>query len=251
MTGADPLLKVDAIDVSYGRRQVLYGLSAHVDRGEFVALLGLNGAGKSTLLKAIQGLLRPTSGTIAFDGTDITAVPPHALASMGLGHVPGGRGLLPGLTVMENLRAASYPFRRTMGRGWKQKADEVLEMFPSLEERRDTPTGNLSGGEQQMVAIARALMTSPKLLMVDEMSLGLAPLIVQRILETVREINRQGVATMIVEQNATLALSVADRAYFLEKGEARFEGPAAELAGRQDLLRSVFLAGAAAGFGKT
>jgi len=240
----DPLLEVDDVDVFYGRVHTLYGVSFEVRTNEIVALLGVNGAGKSTLLKAISGVNRPASGRIRFAGERIDTLPSHEIVRRGVVQVPGGRGGFPGLTVWENLRLAAAAGRADKGRGAAADLERVFELFPWLGERRPQLAGTLSGGQQQQLLLARAFLAQPRLIMIDELSLGLAPIVVEQLLEIVADLNRGGVTIVIVEQNVDLALSFADRAYFLEKGEVRFEGRAAELRERTDLLRSVFLAGA-------
>jgi branched-chain amino acid transport system ATP-binding protein len=238
-----PLLSSQGIDVHYGRVQVLYDVTIDVAPGEFVTLLGTNGAGKSTWLKAVSNLVGVSNGSVSFDGHDITGLPPDEIVGLGLGHVPGGRGTLPDLTVDENLRLGGHVLRRRKSERNAHIA-EVVELFPWMASRRDQLAGTLSGGEQQMLAIARALVNKPKLLMVDELSLGLAPVIVEGILKQLKMLHETGLTILIVEQNATLALEVADRALFLEKGRVRFAGRSQDLLGRDDLLRSVFLGGA-------
>jgi branched-chain amino acid transport system ATP-binding protein len=236
-----PLLAVRDLAVSYGHVPVLHGIDLAVGAGEILALLGVNGAGKSTLLRTISGVLRPRRGEVVFAGRRIDRLPAHEIVRRGLVHVPGGRGAFPGLTVAENLRlAASLAGRRDV----RAAVEEVARRFPWVADRAGQPAGTLSGGEQQQLLLARALLARPRLLMIDELSLGLAPIVVERLLEIVGELNREGVTVIIVEQNVDLALSFAHRAVFLERGEVRFEGPAAALRDRPDLLRSVFLAGA-------
>ena len=241
----DPILVCDRVDVSYGPVQVLFGLDLTIERGEIVALLGTNGAGKSTLLKAVSGLVKPKAGTITFDGHDITGMPAHRTAERGLVQMPGGKGVFPQLTVRENLRLACWQFRddreRTDG-----KVDEVLALFPRLKERFRTLAGDMSGGEQQMLTLGMALVNDPQLLMIDELSLGLAPTIVGDLIEVVHGIHERGVTVIVVEQSINVALSLAQRAVFMEKGEFRFTGPTADLLERPDILRSVFIAGASA-----
>ena len=234
------LLDVTGLEVAYGRSLVLDDLSFTVARGEIVALLGTNGAGKSTLLKAISGILPVRAGTVTFDGADITGARPNRIVAAGLVQMPGGRATFPGLTVAENLRIGGITVRRSERDG---RVADVLEQFPVLAERREQLAGTMSGGQQQILALARALMSRPKLLMIDELSLGLAPTIVHQLLGTIAELREQGTSLVIVEQQVDLALDLADRAYFLERGQVRFEGPAGELRGRTDLLRAVFLAG--------
>jgi len=239
----DLLLDIRSLRASYGAVEVLRGIDFTVARGEIVALLGTNGAGKSTILRCISGLLKPDSGQILFDGEDISGITTEATVSLGITQVPGGRGLLPNLTVEENLRMGAYPIRRNRA-AVKAGFDKVYETFPRLAERRRQLAGLMSGGEAQMLAIGRALMLQPKLMMIDELSLGLAPLIVQQLVKIVRDINESGVSMILVEQSANLALSITDHAYFIEKGQIRFDGSSKELLERDDLLRSVFLAAA-------
>ena len=246
-TQAEMLLEVEGLDVFYDKVQVLYGVDFHVRRGERIALLGTNGAGKSTILKAASGLVTPAAGTIRWKGEDITNRPAERLVRLGLGQVPGGRGLFPTLTVGENLRMGGYIYPD------ESRVDaevaRVVEYFQWIAERSDQQAGTLSGGEQQQLATARALMTRPELLMIDELSLGLAPLVIERLMDTVQRLcDEEGLTVVIVEQQASFALGYTDRAYFMEKGEVRYEGPSAGLTERGDLLRSVFLAGASAGF---
>ena len=236
------LLEVDRLAVAYGRSLVLDDLSFTVEPGEIVALLGTNGAGKSTLLKAISGILPARAGSIRFAGTDITGARPNRIVAAGLVQMPGGRATFPGLTVAENLRIGGI----TVPRGQRtERVRDALDQFPVLAERRDQLAGTLSGGQQQILALARALMSRPRLLMIDELSLGLAPTIVQQLLATIARLREEGMSLVIVEQQVDLALDLADRAYFLERGQVRFEGPAADLRGRTDLLRAVFLTGSA------
>jgi ABC-type branched-subunit amino acid transport system ATPase component len=219
---------------------VLYDVDMFVRRGERVALLGTNGAGKSTILKAASALIAPAGGTISWKGKDVTETTAEALVRNGLGHVPGGRGLFPGLSVAENLRMGGYIFKDQAK--VREEIDRVIEYFPWIRDRLDQPAATLSGGEQQMLATARALMSRPELLMIDELSLGLAPIIIERLMETVQRLYDEGLTILLVEQQATFALGYTDRAYFLEKGQVRYDGPSAGLLERPDLLRSVFLA---------
>jgi ABC-type branched-subunit amino acid transport system ATPase component len=235
------LLEIKDLRASYGAVEVLRSIDFTVAKGEIVALLGTNGAGKSTILRCISGLLKPDSGQIYLEGADIAGVTTEETVRLGITQIPGGRGLLPNLTVDENLRMGAYPVRRDRA-AVKAGFDRVYETFPRLAERRKQLAGYLSGGEGQMLAIGRALMLRPKLLLIDELSLGLAPLIVQQLVEVVHEINETGVSMILVEQSANLALSVTDHAYFIEKGVIRFDGSSRELLERDDLLRSVFLA---------
>jgi ABC-type branched-subunit amino acid transport system ATPase component len=239
----DPLLACSGIDMAYGPVQILFGVDFAVAEGEIVALLGTNGAGKSTLLKGICGLVRPKRGKVVFEGKDITSLAADATTHRGISLMPGGKGVFPTLTVAENLRLAGWMIRGDRARLEEAKS-EIYTLFPVLGERQSQMAGNLSGGEQQMLALGGALMNRPKLLMIDELSLGLAPTIVGQLLEVVREIHRRGTTIVIVEQSVNVALTLAQRAVFMEKGEVRFEGPAAELLDRPDILRSVFIAGA-------
>ena len=241
---AGPLLSCKGIDMAYGPVQILFEVDFEVYPGEIVALLGTNGAGKSTLLKGICGLVRPKAGKVLFKGEDITKVPADATAKRGISLMPGGKGVFPTLTVDENLRMAAWLIRDDPDRIEMSKSD-VLDLFPVLAERHNQMAGNLSGGEQQMLALGSALMTRPELLMIDELSLGLAPTIVGQLLEVVQEIHDRGTTIVIVEQSVNVALNLSKRAVFMEKGEVRFEGPASDLLERPDILRSVFIAGAA------
>jgi branched-chain amino acid transport system ATP-binding protein len=232
--------------MAYGPVQILFEVDFDVAPGEIVALLGTNGAGKSTLLKGICGLVRPKRGTVTFGGEDITSLPADVTTRRGISLMPGGKGVFPTLTVAENLRLAAWLIRKDPERVEAAKA-EVEDLFPILRERADQMAGNLSGGEQQMLALGGALMTRPELLMIDELSLGLAPTVVGQLLEVVREIHNRGTTLVIVEQSVNVALNLAERAVFMEKGQVRFTGPTAHLLERPDILRSVFIAGAAAG----
>ncbi len=242
MTG-EILLDCRGVDVAYGQVQVLFGVDLQVHDGEMVALLGTNGAGKSTLLKAISGILPPRAGTITFAGQDLIGASPQEVAAAGVVQVPGGKGVFPTLTVGENLRAASWLYRKE-AEFLEAGLDRVLDLFPILRRRFRQPAGNLSGGEQQMLTLAQAFLARPRLLCIDELSLGLAPTIVTQLLETVEAIHGQGVSVVLVEQSVNVALSLCQRAVFLEKGEVRFEGATADLLDRPDVLRSVFLKGA-------
>jgi branched-chain amino acid transport system ATP-binding protein len=241
--GSAPLLRCEGIDMAYGPVQILFGVDFEVQRGEIVALLGTNGAGKSTLLKGICGLVRPKAGTVVFDGQDVTGRSADETTNLGVSLMPGGKGVFPTLTVAENLRLAGWLIRKDQARVEAAKA-EVEELFPILRSRSGQMAGNLSGGEQQMLALGGALMTRPELLMIDELSLGLAPTIVGQLLEVVREIHARGTTIVIVEQSVNVALNLAERAVFMEKGEVRFTGPTSDLLDRPDILRSVFIAGA-------
>ena len=238
--GKVKLLLARDIDVHYDNVQVLFGVNLEVDEGEIVALLGTNGAGKSTLLKAMSGLVQPSAGAVVFDGRDMTHTPPNEVAARGVAQVPGGQGVFTQLSVADNLRLAAWQQRRDPAEV-RAATKRVLEIFPMLTARLHEPAGNLSGGQQQMLTLGMAFMAKPRLLMIDELSLGLAPAVVGQLLDMVRELREQGVTIILVEQSVNVALTVADRAYFMEKGEIRFEGPTTDLLGRPDLLRSVFL----------
>ncbi len=234
----EPLLVVEAIDVFYDDVQVLYGLSLEVRRGEIVTLLGSNGAGKTTTLRAIMGLRPPRAGTIRFRGQSLAALPAAGRAELGLALVPEGRELWPQLTVLENLELGAYT-RRARDRVRANLA-RMFEMFPRLDERRRQLAGSLSGGEQQMCAIARALMCEPSLLMVDELSLGLAPVVVDQLMRAIGELHRGGMTILLVEQNLQKALAVAERGVIIETGRLRLAGTSAELAGNPE-IRAAYL----------
>jgi len=234
------MLSVRDLVVSYGAVRALHGISIEVARGEVVTLIGSNGAGKSTTLRAVSGLVRPVSGTIEFEGRPIHRVPPHEIVRLGLSHCPEGRGIFANMSVDENLELGA--FTRSDSAGIKADRERALGLFPRLRERLQQNAGTLSGGEQQMLAIARALLTRPKLLMLDEPSLGLAPQIVKVIFEIIRDINASGTTILLIEQNAHMALKVAHRAYVLETGKIAASGPAAELAA-SDEIRKAYLGG--------
>ena len=238
-----PILETLDLRVSYGKLNVLAGVSVRVDPGEAVGLLGTNGAGKSTLLKAACGMLPIESGRVLVDGDDVTGASPRVILDKGLVQVPGGRATFPSLTVEESLRVAAWTFRHDKGRV-STAYDRVYETFPILGERRSQLAGTLSGGQQQMLALARGLVHDPRLLIIDELSLGLAPIVTAELVEIVQSVQAGGVAVLLVDQRLATAIEMTDRAYFLERGRVRFDGPTAELAERGDLVRSVFLAGA-------
>ena len=221
------VLVVDDVHVYYGAIHALKGVSLRVGAGEIVTLIGANGAGKSTMLRAINGLNRPRKGTIRFEGKDITTDSPHSIVKNGIAQSPEGRRLFPRMSVTENLEMGA--FQRDDRENFKGDMDRVFELFPRLYERRAQKAGTMSGGEQQMCAIGRALMARPKLLLLDEPSMGLAPIFVEKIFEIVIEINEQGTPVLLVEQNALMALDVARRGYVLQTGQIALEGPAAEL----------------------
>ena len=242
------LLEIRNLDFHYGPVQVLFGVDLDVPEGEIFALLGTNGAGKSTLLRAITGLTPPTRGSIRFDGIETTFLETEQLLELGIAQMPGGKATFPGLTVLENLRVGAYTFRADTDRVAKE-IEQVFEWFPRLRERQDQLAGTLSGGEQQMLALGKSFLTRPRLLCIDELSLGLAPGVVAGLLEIVREMHRQGTTIVIVEQSLNVALTLATTAVFMEKGQVRFTGPAKDLLERPDLARSVFLEGADLGAG--
>ncbi len=221
------MLEVQRLQVFYGDVQALWDVSFSVQAGEIVTLVGSNGAGKTTTLKTISGLLRPAAGQVRLEGQDIAALPPHDIVTRGIAQIPEGRRLWPQMTVLENLELGAY------SAGARRRKDETLEwaftLFPQLRERQAQRAGTLSGGEQQMVAIARGLMSRPRLLMLDEPSLGLAPLLVEEVFRIVREINGQGVTVLLVEQNLRQALEVAHRAYVLETGRVTLSGPSRDV----------------------
>jgi ABC-type branched-subunit amino acid transport system ATPase component len=234
------LLVVQDLTFSYGRLQVLFGISLHVRAGEALALLGTNGAGKSTLLRACSGLEAPTSGTVHLDGEDVTGQSAERLVEAGIVLVSGGRGVFSDMTVDENLDIQATTIRKRPG--WvDQRKALVYDTFPRLAERRRQLAGSMSGGEQQQLAVAKALVLEPKLLCIDELSLGLAPVIVAELIEIVREIHASGVSIVLVEQSLNIAAQLCARSVFLEKGEVRFEGPTSELLERDDIARAVFL----------
>src|SRR5260221_6023433 len=218
-----PLLEVRGVDFSYGPLQVLFGVNLDVARGEILALLGTNGAGKSTLLRAISGLGRVDRGTIRLDGEDITHSEPGQRVRRGVIQMPGGKAVFPDLTVAENLQAAAYTFIWDRPKVAERIA-RALEVFPLLGQRMGQPAASLSGGEQQMLGLASTLMLDPTILLIDELSLGLAPIVVEQLLEVVTDLRSTGLTIVIVEQSVNVALSVADRAVFMVKGEVRFEG---------------------------
>ncbi|MCW2784101.1 MAG: transporter ATP-binding protein [Marmoricola sp.] len=230
------LLEVDDIEVRYGAIRAIKGISFHVDEGEVVALLGANGAGKTTTQKTVSGMMRPSLGEIRYDGQRIDGLPAHELIHLGICHVPEGRRVFPMMTVRENLEMGAFRFKRPD----PQILARVFELFPRLQERIGQHAGTLSGGEQQMLAIGRALMGKPRLLLLDEPSMGLAPLIVRQIFSIVKQINSEGVTVLIVEQNAAQALALADRGYVLETGELVLSGTGQELLS-DDRVRAAYL----------
>ncbi|MCW2666194.1 MAG: transporter related, partial [Frankiales bacterium] len=242
-----PLLSCRGVDVAYDKVQVLFGVDLDVEEGEIVALLGTNGAGKSTLLKAVSGVVAPAAGTVHFAGRDITKDDAVSSARQGIVQVPGGKAVFPTLTVAEHFNVGAWLFADEDPKDVQQRTEEVLDMFPRLRERWDQMAGNMSGGEQQQLALGMAFVAKPKLLIIDELSLGLAPSIVGQLLEIVRKIHATGCTIILVEQSINVALTIATKCYFMEKGEVRFSGPTQELLERDDILRSVFLQGASKG----
>jgi branched-chain amino acid transport system ATP-binding protein len=229
------MLAVADLHVYYGEIHALKGASLSVGAGEIVALLGPNGAGKTTTLKTISGLLAPRSGAVTLEGQSLAGVPPHAIVRRGLAHVPEGRKIFNRLTVADNLEMGAYVRRDGEVR---QDMERVFALFPRLQERRGQVAGTLSGGEQQMLAIGRALMARPRVLLLDEPSMGLAPVLVEQIFETIRDINRQGTPILLVEQNAAMALTIAQRGYVLETGRVVLAGSAPELAENEEVRRA-------------
>ncbi len=240
---SDTVLEVRGLDASYGPVQILFGLDLEIHRGEIVALLGTNGAGKSTLFRCVTGLLPPTAGSVTFDGVELVGMAPNEVAERGIVMMPGGKSVFPTLTVRDNLRLASW-LQRGDADAVAAAEQRVLELFPRLGERLDQMAGNLSGGEQQMLAVSQALIPDPQILLIDELSLGLAPTIVGQLIDVVRQVHEQGLTIVVVEQSINVALNLAERAVFMEKGEFRFSGSTVELLDRPDILRSVFIAGA-------
>ncbi len=234
--GATPILEIDDIHTYYGSIHALKGISLDVREGEIVTLIGANGAGKTTTLRSINGLNRPRRGSIRFQGRDITSVPAHEIVKRGIAQSPEGRRLFPRMSVTENLEMGA--FQRRDRSGLQEDMDRVFTLFPRLHERRTQKAGTLSGGEQQMVAMGRALMARPKLLMLDEPSMGLAPIFVEKIFEIVVEINKQGTPILLVEQNALMALDVANRGYVLETGKVALADDAKKLAQNEDVKRT-------------
>jgi branched-chain amino acid transport system ATP-binding protein len=226
-TSTTPLLEVKDLQVHYGAIEALRGISLQVAAGQVVALIGANGAGKTTTLRAVSKMLRPTRGAVRFRGEDVTRLPSHALVARGMAHAPEGRGIFLNLSVRENLDLGAY--LRTDKAGIAEDVDRSYKLFPILAERRNQVAGTLSGGEQQMLAVARALMSRPKLMLLDEPSLGLAPQVVERIFGVLREVNAAGVALLLVEQNAHKALQLAHQAYVLETGNVVMQGTGKEL----------------------
>jgi len=236
----DLILEADGIDFCYGRLQVLFGTSLRLRRGEALALLGTNGAGKSTLLRVIAGMATPVGGRVCIDGEDVTGVAAERLVGRGLVLVRGGQGVFRDMTVSENLDVQGLTLRGDRQEAARRR-DRVMATFPALAQRLSFKAGLLSGGEQQQLVLAKAVMLEPKVLCIDELSLGLAPIVVQELLSIVRAIHQQGTSIVLVEQSLNIACEVCERAVFLEKGQVRFEGPTRQLLARDDIARAVFL----------
>ncbi|MBM3621876.1 MAG: ABC transporter ATP-binding protein [Alphaproteobacteria bacterium] len=232
------MLQLRSVDAGYGAFQALFGIDLDVNAGEAVGVIGPNGAGKTTLMRVISGLIRPTKGTISMEGADVVATPAHRIIEMGIAHVPENRRLFPRLSVEDNLRMGAFiPSARAK---FAQRLEFVFELFPRMKERRTQLAGTMSGGEQQMCAIGRALMSDPKLLLLDEPSAGLAPVVVQQVFELVRRIRASGLTVLIVEQNVQQVLKVVDRAYLLEAGSIRASGTSAEMLA-SDTIKEAYL----------
>ncbi|MGE5704205.1 MAG: ABC transporter ATP-binding protein [Clostridia bacterium] len=230
------MLKVNDLHVSYGKVQALKGVSVEVGKGEVVTLIGANGAGKSSLLMAISGMLRPSKGSITFEGEDITKLGPDTILRKGIAHVPEGRRIFANMTVMENLRIGAY--QRKEDAQLKADYDEVFSLFPILKERSFQMAGTLSGGEQQMLAISRALLSKPKLIILDEPSLGLAPVIVDVVFDVIEKVSKSGITILLVEQNAHLALESSERAYVMETGEIKLAGKSSDILQDEQVIKA-------------
>ena len=230
------MLELKAVDAGYGSFQALFGIDLEVRAGEAVGVIGPNGAGKTTLMRVISGLIRPSKGSIAMQGADVLKTPPHRIVSLGIAHVPENRRLFPRLTVDDNLKMGAFMKRDQ----YAERLEFVFDLFPRMKERRGQMAGTMSGGEQQMCAIGRALMSNPKLLLLDEPSAGLAPVVVQQVFELVKRIRSSGLTVLIVEQNVQQVLQVVDRAYLLEAGSIRASGPASELMS-SDTIKQAYL----------
>ena len=234
------MLEVKDLEVYYGVIQAIKGISFHVEEGEVIALIGANGAGKTTTLQTITGMLNAKAGSIQFEGTELTKIPGHKIVSMGMAHVPEGRRVFAQLSVLENLKLGAYT--RKDKTEIEESLKRVYKSFPRLEERKNQLAGTLSGGEQQMLAMGRALMSRPKILLLDEPSMGLSPLLVKEIFRIIQDINKRGTTILLVEQNAKMALGIADRAYVLETGKIVLEGTGEELAA-SERVRKAYLGG--------
>jgi len=237
------LLEIKDLRVSYGKIEAIKGISLDVKQGEIVTLVGANGAGKTTLLKTISGLLKPSAGVISFEGKDIQSIAPHNRVLEGLCQAPEGRGIFPGMTVLENLEMGKFS-RKEWKNELKEDLDRIYHLFPRLKERQNQTGGTLSGGEQQMLSIGRALMSRPKLLLLDEPSMGLAPMFIKQIFNIIREIQTQGVSILLVEQNAAQALSCANRAYIMETGNIVKEGAGKDLLNDEAIKKAYLGTGA-------
>ena len=232
------MLEVKDLEVYYGVIQAIKGISFHVDKGEIIALIGANGAGKTTTLHTVTGLISPKNGHVLFEGKDITKIPAHKIVSMGMAHVPEGRRVFAELSVYENLKMGAYT--RKDKNEIEESLKNVYKRFPRLEERKNQMAGTLSGGEQQMLAMGRALMSKPKIILMDEPSMGLSPIMVNEIFDIIRSVNESGTTVLLVEQNAKKALSIADRAYVLETGKIVLEGKAKDLL-EDDSIKKAYL----------
>lgn len=232
------MLRIRNVSAGYAGIAVLHGVSLHVAQGETVCLVGANGAGKSTLLQVISGLVRPFSGELRFEDVDLSTLPPHRIVAAGLVQVPEARELFPSMTVRENLDLGAFALRRAAQAEIRANRSRLLELFPVLGQRLEQKAGTLSGGEQQMLAIARALMAKPRLLILDEPSLGLAPLVIKEIFRTLRDLRTEGLTILLVEQNALAAMRISDRAYVLQAGRMLLSGTAEELQGNDDFRRA-------------
>ena len=230
------LLEVKNLEVYYGVIQALKGISFEVNQGEIVTLIGANGAGKTTTMQSIMGLIPTSAGSVTYDGTDITRTPGHKIVKMGMTQVPEGRRVFQELTVYENLLMGAYTQKNK--KQVKEDIDRIYEQFPRLLERKNQVAGTLSGGEQQMLAMGRAMMSKPRLLMLDEPSMGLSPLLVDQVFEIIRQMHQSGITILLVEQNAEKALKIADRAYVLENGVIRYSGTGKELAGSEEIKKA-------------
>jgi branched-chain amino acid transport system ATP-binding protein len=237
------LLEIKDLKVSYGKIEAIKGITLNVSQGEIVTLVGANGAGKTTLLKTISGILKPSAGVISFEGKDIQSIAPHNRVLAGLCQAPEGRGIFPGMTVLENLEMGKYS-RPEWKKELQEDLDRVYTLFPRLKERQGQAGGTLSGGEQQMLSIGRALMSRPRLLLLDEPSMGLAPMFIQQIFKIIREIQTQGVSILLVEQNAAQALSCANRAYIMETGNIVKEGAGKDLLNDEAIKKAYLGTGA-------
>lgn len=232
------MLEVKDLEVYYGMIQAIKGVSFHVDQGEVIALIGANGAGKTTILHTVTGLLSPKKGSVIFEGQEVTKIPAHKIVSLGMAHVPEGRRVFAELSVYENLKMGAYT--RKDKSEIEENLQKIYERFPRLKERKNQMAGTLSGGEQQMLAMGRALMSQPKIILMDEPSMGLSPILVNEIFDIIQEVSKSGTTVLLVEQNAKKALSIADRAYVLETGKIALEGRAEDLL-RDDSIKKAYL----------